>query len=143
MFKHENGLPPYPSIFFFSRLLAPIPATLFIYIVRTGTFPSNWVAAIAIIIYSRSLRNNSVNYSPISLFDITSKICAKCLLGKLENWLEEKAILVPEEVDFCCNHSTLDKYIVGLAKHISVADLKEALDSILHEHVEKATISGY
>uniref|UniRef100_A0A670I2D7 ribonuclease H n=1 Tax=Podarcis muralis TaxID=64176 RepID=A0A670I2D7_PODMU len=135
---------------------SPIFAKLFSYINSSGRIPEGWKLSIIAPIYKKGDKKNPANYRPISLLDVASKLYARLLLGRLEEWADTNKVISEVQAGFQRGKSTLDqcfvlnfllcKYIHNLKQKLYVAfiDLKSAFDTVprhaLWQKLEKTNI---
>uniref|UniRef100_A0A670IVF8 Reverse transcriptase domain-containing protein n=1 Tax=Podarcis muralis TaxID=64176 RepID=A0A670IVF8_PODMU len=115
---------------------------LFNSIYQSALVPKSWNNSIVVPIFKKGDRNCPENYRPISLLPCISKIYAKSLLIKLEEWMLTKGLPGKEQAGFKAGSSTLDqclvlshlvdKYVMRNRRKLFVAfvDLKSAFDSV-------------
>ncbi|CAI5793987.1 Hypothetical predicted protein, partial [Podarcis lilfordi] len=115
---------------------------LFNSIYHSALVPKSWNNSIVVPIFKKGDRNCQENYRPISLLPCISKIYAKSLLIKLEEWMLTKGLPGKEQAGFKAGASTLDqclvlshlvdKYVMRNKRKLFVAfvDLKSAFDSV-------------
>ena len=126
---------------------APVLASLFTWIDKTACFPEDWGLAIVVPIYKRGNRGDPANYRPISLLNTISKLYARHLLGKLQDWLLDENILAEEQAGFRLGRSTIDQGLIlhhlaskysalkGGALYAAFIDFKSAFDLIPRERL--------
>ena len=70
-----------------SATIAPVPAKIFNYSLRTATFPEIWKLAFVTPIQKKIEEYLSKNYRPISLLPCLSKVLERCVFKEVYNYL--------------------------------------------------------
>ena len=77
----------------------------------SGSFPDQWKLANVIPIFKKDDRQSKLNYRPVSLLDLLSKIFEKIVYIRLYNFLSEIFFLNPLQSDFRPDDSTVNQLI--------------------------------
>ena len=121
---------------------APLLATLFTMVNKTGQIPVAWRNATIVPIYKKGCHLNPANYRPINLLSIIGKLYAKHLQIKLNDWMLSCKILGPEQIGFSQGKSAIDhclvlSHLIGKFSrrkrsklYTAFLDLKGAFDSV-------------
>ena len=92
------------------------------YSLDTGAAPDDWKLANVIPIHKKSSRSNPLNYRPISMTCIASKILEHILCHDINNFLDDNNLLVE------CQHGFRKKHGCDTQLLTTVTDLVEAYD---------------
>ena len=95
-------------------------------------------------LYEKGTKTDLINFSPITLLPIVSKIIEKVMYDQTMEYLTESNILYKYQSGFCKNHSTdtslsyltnkiLTDFDSGLLTGMIFMDLQKAFDSINHD----------
>lgn len=135
LFKYE------PSVW------APYLWVLFNAILQGMALPPTWSGAEIIPIYKKGSPLNPANYRPIRLIDVTQKLFAQVLLGRLQLWMDEKDVLTPLQAGFRSKISTIDQIfrlqlihwktviLEGGSLYLTFVDLKSAFDMVQRDQL--------
>lgn len=122
-----------------------VPLTkLFNMCIREGTYPDCFKIAKIIPIYKKGSVNDPVNYRPISLLPVISKVFEILLKKQICEYFEENALLTENQFGFRKNRSTslavlklIDNVVDGFENKCYVGsifcDLSKAFDCISHD----------
>ena len=92
-----GGADPYGFFPLFFKMiadvLAPKLATLFRYLVRSGTFPDCWKTADVVPVPKGAPSSQVGNYRPISITPVLSKIFERVIAVKFGRFLEDESLL--------------------------------------------------
>ena len=78
----------------------------------SGVVPDKLKIARVIPVYKKGIKSTVVNYRPISLLSIFSKILEKLMYNRLLNFLEKHQVLFSGQFGFRANHSTSDAILL-------------------------------
>ena len=139
-----------------SDFWVPTLASLFTGIDTYGYIPEDWGLSIIVPIYKKGGKDDPTNYRPISLLNTISKLYARHLQWKLEEWLRQENILADEQAGFREGRTTIDQCLVLqhliekyssskiASLYVAFIDFRAAFDSIsrtkLWEKLETSTI---
>ena len=138
-----NGIPVFiikEFINFFSVWLSYLVNLSF----ETGVFPDLMKVASVIPLHKKGSKLDFLNYRPISLLSIFSKIYEKLITDRVNSYLEKYALIYAKQFGFRKNHST-NHAIISLTENIRklldnghyvcgiFVDLEKAFDTVSHE----------
>ena len=112
--------------------------------IKFSHFPKDCKVAKLKLLYKKGTKTDPINFRPISLLPIASKIIEKVIHDQTMNYLTENSILYRHQSGFRKNHSTdtslaylTDKILTGfdsgLLTGMILIDLQKAFDTINHD----------
>ena len=122
-----------------------IPLSIIInYSFSTGKFPSALKEYAIVPIYKKGERTDVGNYRPIAILPTLSKILEKCMVSRINNYINKFSIISSNQFGFTKNTSTLDAIEVfsdliynsfdSKLHNISLfIDLRKAFDTVNHK----------
>ena len=110
----------------------------------SGSFPDQWKLANVIPIFKKGDRQSKLNYRPVSLLDLLSKIFEKIVYIRLYNFLSEIFFLNPLQSGFrpddstvnqliCLVHKIYDALERGKEVRMVFLDISMAFDKVWHK----------
>ena len=129
-----------------SSVIAPILRIIFQRSLDTGTIPEDWKVANIVPIHKKNDRSNPVNYRPISLTCITSKIFERILASHIMQHLESNNILYDLQHGFRQNqscetqliqfiHELMSNHDKNIQSDIILMDFAKAFDKVPHKRL--------
>ena len=123
--------------------LAPVLTSFFSQSISTGTIPKEWKKAFITPIFKKGRTNQAVNYRPVSLTCVCSKILEHIICKHLIQHMEHHGIITPRQHGFLSKHSCESQLIItlndltkswdaGLQTDVAVLDLSKAFDMVPH-----------
>ena len=124
---------------FFSKWISELVNLSFV----TGTFPDLLKIAKVTPIHKKESKLDHLNYRPISLLSVYSKIYEKLLYVRIYSYLEKNNLIYSKQFGFRGNHST-NHALISLTEHIRnlidnghyvcgiFVDLEKAFDTVHH-----------
>ena len=117
------------------------------------TFPSSWKLALVVPLHKSGSRDSAVNFRPISILPVLSKVCEKVVCNQLASYLHTACILSPSQYAYRRCHSTEDaltdavewmtrRIDRGHIVAVTSVDLSRAFDSVDHD-ILLAKLSWY
>ena len=76
-----------------------------------GIFPKNWKKANVVPIHKKNAKNNILNYRPISLLPIFSKVFEKLIFNNLYNYLTSNSLITSKQSGFIHGDSTINQLL--------------------------------
>ena len=127
----------------FRGKLSTTLAILFNNCMHSGVFPDSLKIARVIPLYKSGDRNNIINYRPISLLPVISKIFEKLIHARLISFLDKHDVIYSKQFGFRRRHSTvhalntaITQIVNGLNKNDVVfgifLDFSKAFDTVKH-----------
>ena len=112
-----------------------------IFVLRSGTFPSQWATGLVVPIYKKGDANETNNYRGITLISCFAKVFTSVINSRLKAWQYEHESSTDAQFGFKSNHSTTDaifilKYLIDRQLsskkklYCAFIDLKKAFDSV-------------
>ena len=126
-----------------AHAIAPSLTTLFNLSLKTGVFPRDWKLARVVPVAKPGAKNNPVNYRPISLLPIISKVLERHVSNIMKNPLIDHSPLSTQQWGFTAKKSTtsaLRSFTHNCLKSLNngnevgavFVDLSKAFDSVPH-----------
>ena len=124
---------------FFSNMLSKLVNLSF----ENGVFPDMLKLAKVIPLHKKESKFNYVNYRPISLLSVFSKIYEKLIYCRIYTYLTKYNLIYPKQFGFRASHST-NHAIISITEHIRnlldkgelvcgiFVDLEKAFDTVHH-----------
>lgn len=111
--------------------------------IKQSCFPNSLKRANIIPVYKKGDTANPINYRPIALTSVLSKVIERLLVGQINDYLAKNKLLSPIQFGFRKKFSTKDALLyateqfrtdISAGKTVSVAllDLSKAFDSLSH-----------
>ena len=125
---------------FFSHWLSKLINLSF----ETGVFPTLLKTAKVHPLHKKESKLNHLNYRPISLLSIFSKIYEKLVYTRVYSYLDQNGLIYTKQFGFRSNYST-DHALISLTEHIRslldvgqyvcgiFVDLEKAFDTVSHD----------
>ena len=137
-----DGLSP-SLLRFLSDLIYHTLANIFSYSLITGGVPDDWRTAQVLPIYKKGSRSNPLNYRPVSLTSILSKLMEHIICHNINNYLDSNNILSESQHGFRKNRGCdtqllatvndfVDYYDSSLMVDVAVLDFSKAFDVVSH-----------
>ncbi len=129
-----------------SEIIAPILTAMFQHSLRTGSIPSDWKHANVTPIFKKGARCKAINYRPISLTCICSKLLEHVITSNLMTHLEINKILHDRQHGFrrgrSCDTQLLE-FVQDVAESMNkgqqidaiVMDFSKAFDRVAHSRL--------
>lgn len=92
-----------------ARTIAPSLTRLINLSLSTSIVPQGWKQANVIPIHKKNEKSNFDNYRPISLLNITSKICEKAIFKHVFNYIQDNSLLSIHQSGFTPGDSTVNQ----------------------------------
>ena len=99
-----------------------------------GVLPVEWLNALIVPIYKKSVRNDPLNYRPISLTSVPCKVLEKIIVQHLLEFLESNSLLSPHQFGFRSGHSTNDQLIVTYNDITGFIDSRLVVDLVFFDY---------
>jgi hypothetical protein len=126
--------------------LAPILAAFFQQSIVKSEIPADWKRAFVAPIYKKGNIHQAVNYRPVSLTCVCSKLLEHVVCKHIHNHLEHHGILSPLQHGFRRNHScetqlltTVEDFMYSWDQNvqvdIAILDLSKAFDTVPHKRL--------
>ena len=130
---------------------APYPTTSVIWsiintAIHSGKLPEQWAIGRVVLLYKKGGAENPLNYRPIALLQLVSKLYTGVLNTRLVDSLEASKSINPIQAGFLRGRGTQEQVahhisILDFAKrmkkelHMAYIDLKKAFDTVPHEGI--------
>ena len=135
-----NGIPFFFTEDFFSYWLSKLVNICF----ETGSFPDNLKTAKVIPLHKKDSKLDHINYRPISLLSVFSKIYEKLIYSRIYSYLDKNNLIFLKQFGFRGGYST-NHAIISITEHIRnlldngefvcgvFIDLEKAFDTVHHD----------
>lgn len=128
---------------FFSPYIYHTLTSILQYSLNTGTVPGDWRSAHVIPVFKKGNRADPLNYRPISLTSIISKLLEHIVSHNIHSHLEEHHLLTNCQHGFRSRHGCdtqllntvtdfVDSYDLGIPVDVAVLDFAKAFDVVSH-----------
>ncbi|KAK3855374.1 hypothetical protein Pcinc_038223 [Petrolisthes cinctipes] len=126
-------------------LFKPI-TDIFLTSLETGSIPSDWRRANITPIHKKNNKMEPLNYRPVSLTSVVSKLLESIIREELVGHLTENSLIVDEQHGFRSKRSCLTNMLyylddlvnavnAGSCVHVNYLDCEKALDRIPHQRL--------
>jgi hypothetical protein len=135
-----------PNIFLktFAAQLAPIVNVIFRYSLNTGTVPNDWKMAIITPVHKSGPVTDPLNYRPIALTCVLSKLLEHIIATHLRHHLDNQSFFADEQHGFrskrscesqliATTHSILEQVDKGNTVDAIILDFSKAFDTVCHQ----------
>ena len=119
----------------YSREISPSPTVLFNLSLTLGKLPENWKLANISPIFKKGDRENCVNYRPISLLCIVSKLLERAVLNQIKS--EILPLITQFQHGFLSGRST-ETQLIQIYNHINSTLDSSGQTDIIYLHFSKA-----
>ena len=127
-----------------NKLLKSIPISHYGFILQTfnallieNTYPQHWKLSKIILLPKEKTAILSVNQTrPISLLPCLGKVYERCFLVYLRQWMNDSAVLPPEQSGFREHHSTTTRFVKFLQQTASLVmcvEFTKEFDQLWHD----------
>ena len=110
---------------------------------QDGALPSDWKTSLIVPIFKKGHRYDALNYRPISLTSVPSKVMERILSKSLVPYLETHGLLSPHQFGFRTGRSTMDQLLLvydsvskqtdrGAVSDVILFDFSKAFDVVVH-----------
>ncbi len=132
---------------------SPVVTDITLYLINLSIVqkiqPSSWAKALVCLIHKKGPRSNPLNYRPIALLQIISKLYTSVLNARLVTILEANGAISPSQAGFLRNRSTQELVAHHLGTinnarihkkelHVLYFDLEKAFDTVPHNGLRHA-----
>ncbi|KAJ7422637.1 hypothetical protein WISP_37002 [Willisornis vidua] len=97
---------------------------------ESGEVPADWKLVNIVPIFNKGKKDNSGNYRPVSLTSVPGKVMEKIILGGIEKYLEDNAVICHSQHIFMRGKSCLSNLISFYDKATHLADQEKLVDVI-------------
>ena len=124
--------------------IAPSRTRLINLSLRVGCVPKNWKCANIVPVFKKGNKEEFVNYRPISLLSLVSKIDERCVFAHFYSFIASN--IYPLQHGFVKGRSTITQLLdtvhritsaidQGVQTDVAFLDFSKAFDSVLHPHL--------
>ena len=111
---------------------------------QNGSLPSAWKTSLVVPIFKKGARYDPLNYRPISLTSVPSKLMERIVCKELMSYLESQELLNPHQFGFRSGRSTVDQLLLvydmvsrqtdlGTVNEVILFDFSKAFDVVVHD----------